>query len=426
MTESDTSLPPWASRQGAVVLAMLETVVDSVQKGIPADRTLHALLSKNKKYGSRDRRLMGDTIFAWFRWHGAIGSYPLPTGLCAAWMLDGREWPPALQAILEELEISEPEILSEDLSLADRKAAVEAAFQIELPPVEQWLPEWYQSETDHLGPWEDRIRDHINRPPTWLRVDRSTRTEIHDALIADGAEWAGEASPCSYSFREAGKVHHWLRSHPEAIEVQDLGSQQVVRICAPKAGELWWDACSGAGGKSLQLLDEANRDLNLTCTDKREEILTELTKRGRRHGLGKVRRYALDLLQEEVTLPNFSFNGILLDAPCSGSGTWQRNPDDAWRTEAKDVEQHGRRQLRMLNAIAPALQNGGHLIYAVCSLTRRETTQVITDFLQANPEYSLAPFTNPLNGETTDGSLFLLPEQTHGDGMFVAKLTRTL
>jgi 16S rRNA (cytosine967-C5)-methyltransferase len=88
----------------------------------------------------------------------------------------------------------------------------------------------------------------------------------------------------------------------------------VVRICDPQAGQKWWDACCGNGGKSLQLLDQAERNLDLTCTDRREEVLKELTRRGRRYGLSKVRRYALDLLKNDFQLPNVSFDGILPNA----------------------------------------------------------------------------------------------------------------
>jgi len=417
---SETALPPWASRQAAVVLAMLETTEEGVRDGQPADRVLHTIIGGNRKYGSRDRRLIRDAVFSWFRWHGAIGTFPLARGLCMAWMFEGKEWPAALQAMLNEFSIELPDVLASELSLDDRKAAVEETFSVELPAVDQWLPEWWKTETAHLGAYEDRLAEHFQRPPTWIRVDQKAQNILHPQLIEDGAEWAGESCPCAYSFDDPGKVNRWLQSQSEHIEIQDLSSQQVVRICDPKPNQKWWDACCGNGGKSLQLLDQAERTLDLTCTDRREEVLRELTKRGRRHGLSKVRRYVLDLLQKEILLPNIQFDGVLIDAPCSGTGTWSRNSDAPWRTEASDIPQGGRRQLRLLQATAPSVAEGAILIFAVCSLCKTETLDVVEGFLESNPAFSLRKFTHPLNGSETDGTVTFLPSETKGDGMFVA------
>lgn len=416
-----SSLPSWAPRQAAVLLAMLEATEAGVREGQPADRVLNNLMAGNKKYGSRDRRLIRDCVFSWFRWHGAVGDLPLAKGLCAAWFLEAREWPPALQAILEELKVEVPAVLAADSSLEDKRRALAAAFDCTLPPVEEWLPVWWKDQTAHLGPYENRLNEHMKRPPTWLRVDHTARKLLHDQLIEDGAEWAG---PGAYAFEDAGKISRWLQAQSEYIEIQDLASQQVVRICNPQAGQKWWDACCGNGGKSLQMLDAADRNLDLTCTDRREEVLAELTKRGRRHGLSKVRRYALDLLQTDLQLPKIAFDGVLVDAPCSGTGTWSRNPDAPWRTEASDIQQAFRRQLKLLQAVAPALSSGGILVYAVCSICKSETLDVVAAFLEAEPGYQLESFPHPLIGETTDGTLILLPTETRGDGMFVAKFVK--
>lgn len=420
---SDSSpLPTLAPRQASILLEILEQVVEAVREGQPADRTLHGILSRQRKFGSRDRRLIGDAVFAWFRWHGATGDLPYPIGLCAAWAFEQREWPPALQAILQDLGLETPETAAPASNLDELKHRVEADLKLELSPVEEWLPTWFREETEHLGPWTDRIIEHTSRPPTWLRVDQERQSELHADLLEAGGEWAGESTPNAYAFAQPGAVNQLLQKHEDALEIQDLGSQQVAVICDPKPGQTWWDACCGAGGKSLQLLDLAKRNLDLTCTDRRESVLKELVKRGRRHGTGKVRRYALDLLNPPQ-LPNIEFDGILLDAPCSGTGTWSRNPDDAWRTEKKEIGQQARRQVKMVETVLPVLKKGGTLVYAVCSITQSETTAVVKAILEQHPSLSLCPFPHPFTGEETDGSLLMLPTETRGDGMFVAKFT---
>ena len=423
MTSSPTDLPPWANRQAALTLGILEKVALKVSDGEPADRMLRRIIGDKKKYGSRDRRLFGDVVFTWFRWHGVVGGLPLARGLCVAWYLDATPWPPALSAILLDMGISEPDPLPPETPLQERKAAAEAVFDTTLPDLQHWVPDWVAKETAHLGPLEDRLHEILHRPPTWLRVDRQEQPALHEALLADGAAWAGDADPCAYAFDNPGKVHAWLQKHAEAIEIQDLASQQVARICDPAPESSWWDACAGAGGKALHLLDRSGRNMELTCTDKREQILSEITRRGRQHGLARVRRYALDLLKNPE-LPNLTFDGILLDAPCSGAGTWSRAPDTLWRTSEKDVQQLSRRQVRMLEAVLPPLKPGGKLIYAVCSLLQSETHGVIDAFLAAHPELTLVPTPHPLTGAATDGKIVITPTESKGDGMFIANMIK--
>lgn len=416
-------LPPWASRQAAVCLSLLEQAIARVQQGEPADRALRTVMGDQKKYGSRDRRLFGDALFAWFRWYGAVREIPLARGLCVAWYLDSRPWVPALEAILGDVQLPCPVPIGGDTPPVERKALAERAFGLTLPEVKAWLPEWVLAETRDWTTADELLRTVIFRPPTWLRVDAEARPALHEVLLAGGGIWAGEASPNAYAFEDPGTVHALLRNHADVLEIQDIASQQVVRLCAPSAGQSWWDACCGAGGKSLQLLDESGRDLDLTCTDRREHVLREISRRGRKHGLARTRRYALDLLKDPER-PNIPFDGILVDAPCSGQGTWARNPDAAWRTQERDIRQHARRQLKMLETVAPALKPAGKLVYSVCSLTRSETTDVVQAFLGNQPGFRLMPVDHPLTGQPTDGCVRVLPAQGPGDGMFIAVFIR--
>jgi 16S rRNA (cytosine967-C5)-methyltransferase len=422
MNDPSAPLPSWAPRQAHLLLDLIAGILPEVMEGTPADRALQNRLSGQKQFGSRDRRLMGDALFARMRWHGAVDDLTPHTALCAAWMLDAAPWPTPLLALLRDLGVDAPPPLASNSSLDERYRAVEKTLGVALPPPDALLPAWWKDESSIWGPWSDRLHEAIHRPPTWLRVDRDRQPELHASLLEDGALWS-ESSPCSYGFTDSGKVHTWMRQHADCLEIQDISSQQVVRIANPQSGEIWWDACCGAGGKSLQLLDHAGRRLDLTCTDRREIVLRELIERGRRHGLGKVRRYVLDLLHEP-DLPNLPFDGILLDAPCSGTGTWARNPDAPLRTSLSDIRQSARRQLQMLRAVLPVLRPGGQLVYAVCSLAQSETRDVVSALLDAEPTLQLQPFASPLGGQTTNGTLALLPKDTRGDGMFVATFVK--
>jgi len=114
----------------------------------------------------------------------------------------------------------------------------------------------------------------------------------------------------------------------------------------------------------------------------------------------------------------------MVDAPCSGWGTWSRNPDARWRSSRRDVAQCATRQLKILNNVKWCVKPGGVLIYAVCSITCPETEEVVMNFLDQQEDFKLEPFTHPLTGEQTNGQLQIWPWESPGDGMFIARLRR--
>jgi len=212
--------------------------------------------------------------------------------------------------------------------------------------------------------------------------------------------------------------------HAGVFEIQDLASQLVSHACAPRPGETWWDACAGEGGKLLHLADLMENKGVIWATDRNERRLAVLKRRAGRAQLFNYRTASWD---GSAKLPTKTkFDGILVDAPCSGVGTWQRNPHSRWTTEPRDVKEMAATQLALLNHVASSLKPKGRIVYSVCTLTRTETTAVADAFSAAHPE--LRPW--PLFGEaqvTESGSssadssrLFLWPHELNANGMFIA------
>ncbi|HWZ94379.1 MAG TPA: RsmB/NOP family class I SAM-dependent RNA methyltransferase [Opitutaceae bacterium] len=202
-----------------------------------------------------------------------------------------------------------------------------------------------------------------------------------------------------------------------AFEIQDLASQFVGHACAPQPGETWWDACAGAGGKTLHLADlMQNRGL-VWASDRSARRLTALKQRTAR---AKIFNYRTALWDGSARLPTKTkFDGILLDAPCSGVGTWQRNPHARWTTTPNDVSELAAIQLQLLNHAASALKPGGRLIYSVCTLTRSETTAVAEAFATAHPELEPQPLFGS-GSEAPSSQLTILPHEINANGMFIA------
>jgi 16S rRNA (cytosine967-C5)-methyltransferase len=186
-------------------------------------------------------------------------------------------------------------------------------------------------------------------------------------------------------------------------------------------GQTWWDACAGEGGKTLHLADLMVNKGVIWATDRNFKRLDTLKRRAAR---AKLFNYRTALWDGSAKLPTKTkFDGILVDAPCSGVGTWQRNPHARWTTTPDDVRELAATQLALLNHVAGSLKPGGRLIYAVCTLTRSETTAVARAFSAAHPELAPAPLTVPgatAPGSAAPGTLFLWPHDLNANGMFIA------
>jgi 16S rRNA (cytosine967-C5)-methyltransferase len=158
------------------------------------------------------------------------------------------------------------------------------------------------------------------------------------------------------------------------------------------------------------------------ATDIREAALVELRRRARRADAVRIEPRSWDGACDPA--PVTAFDGVLLDAPCSGLGTWHRNPDARWRTPHADVQTKAGVQSALLARCADKVRPGGALVYATCTLTRIENEDVIAAFLAARPDYALAPFRSPLTGMDTDGRVWIWPWDGPCNGMFAARLKR--
>lgn len=168
------------------------------------------------------------------------------------------------------------------------------------------------------------------------------------------------------------------------FRIQDLSTQQTANYFKAKENETWWDACAGAGGKSLALKGE-DPDVMLFATDKRPAILGNLEERFRIFNIKKFKTFVVNL--EEESPENFPmFDGIIADVPCSGSGTWARNPENLLFFSEKDIERYQDKQISILKHIYPKLKSGKPLVYVTCSVFTAENEDVINKFQQQHPD----------------------------------------
>lgn len=401
-----------------------------IEEGRPADSILNTYLRIHKELGSRDRRFLSQAIFSYFRWYGWT-VVKLKLGVSEACLigtaLDLTELPQSFQFM---------------------ETRCKFPFKIEplgaagLPEKAEKLNQWFK-DTPDFQPLErcdlvfpefesvvdpemamDCIEQLQRRPAAWMR-SRTEPAAIVQAL-------AEHKIPCTVHDHitaaiavEGGvSLANVLAPQASQFVVQDIASQCVGLICDPQKGGDWWDCCSGAGGKTLQLMDLMQQEGKVLATDIRIPVLKELKKRSRRYGIKNIRTQLFNAVNDEPFTK--VFDGVLVDAPCSGWGTWSRNPDARWRASKRDVVQCASRQLKILNNAKWCVKPGGTLIYAVCTFTRPETEEVVMNFLDQQPNFKLDPFANPLTGEATNGQLQIWPKNSSGDAMFIARFVRDI
>jgi len=302
------------------------------------------------------------------------------------------------------------------------------------------VPEWIWPELDFSPDAAEArkfawLRSLQVKPPPWLRA-RPGRAAALAKALGHCEPAAQPLAPDALRYSGAADLYVSDAFNSGEFEIQDLASQIVGSLCAPKPGETWWDACAGEGGKSLHLADQMQNKGTLWCSDRSHRRLDTLK---RRFSRAQLYNYRLAPWETPDHLPTKTkFDGILVDAPCSGIGTWARNPDARWTTTAQDVEELSAVQRGLLDIIAASLKPGGRLIYAVCTLARRETTDIAAAFSAAHPELTPLSLSASACGAARErgdsepasrlsplaSGLVLWPQDLHANGMFVAAWQR--
>lgn len=389
---------------------LLRLYVDCHQaflEGRPVDQALSAAFRKNKKMGSKDRRFYSTALFGLYRYWGWLKQTARQDPLLAlywAYRLEG-ERPSAIWS--ERLNLPEagepPQDLLEKLELAHQFNA-KAQLADLVPP---FLPQPDLATLESLQA----------RPRLWVRLQKDG---AFARVLAQG-ELEHERHPMLTEAVALDKPMD-LKPYAGEVEIQDLSSQAVGRLCAPKPGEAWLDYCAGAGGKGLHLYTLMQGQGRLTLSDTRQEALDEAQRRFEAAGYDQAEFCWLD--EENDPLPDQAYDGVLADVPCSGSGTWHRAPWLRWQLDEAQLNQLTAQQELILEAAATKLKPGGVLIYATCSILPEENREITEAFRAKHPNFQLEPFTDPLSGQEQPGERLILPQGAGGNGMYLCRMRR--
>lgn len=419
----------------------IETLFNQVMStNMPADRIIGQYFREHKKHGSKDRRVIRESLFGLFRWWGWLNqlnssqkhtTWFQQLSTCA--MLEQHEWNDVATAWNDfaswpQTRPDQVELIN-NASLNDKLTAFMTVSGIDTCQLTQLLPQWFWQ----LCPIDDVdqyavVNAMSSRPPIWARAQTLSTEKVIKSLGQAGIEakansYFSDAINLGHKSINLNEVNVYKQGY---LEIQDLASQVIGQICQPNNHDKWWDACSGAGGKTLQLyslmLQQGSALTgSIIASDIRTKPLEELRKRAKRAGFDNisVAPWKGDVLPVDAN----AFDGVLVDAPCSCTGTWRRNPDMRWLDDASAVTDKPMLQLAILRRSAVAVKSGGKLVYATCSLSPSENEQIVKDFLSETAEFELEPVTHPFTGQLCD-MLTIWPQQANSDGMFVAKMRR--
>jgi 16S rRNA (cytosine967-C5)-methyltransferase len=393
---------------------------------IPADRQMEGYFRTHRDMGVRDRGFVAETVYGCLRerrWLEHIAGSALLLDVVAAYLLTHGYSARALE---------------ETGFRGDARGMVERARTLDkttLPfAIQANMPDWLEQRLRaQFGEAESlALALALNQPaPVDMRVNtiKARRDEVQTRLTQEGfpceiTPW----SPSGLRRHDRAPIFKTLCFKEGLFEVQDEGSQLLALMLEPRRQEMVVDFCAGAGGKTLHIGALMANTGTVYAFDVLAKRLEKLKPRLRRAGLNNVRMVTISHERDaRVQRLKGKIDRVLVDAPCSGTGTLRRNPDIKWRdinlAELTDTQQ------RILAAAAELLKPGGRLVYATCSLLKEENEDIVEKFLAARPDFRALPVNEILERRhlplsMTGDALRLLPHLHQTDGFYAVALER--
>ena len=390
---------------------------DVLKHGKHTEITLEGILKSNRKLGSRDRRFIATSVFEIIR-HWRLFSEiakKLPSANLSQWekltlihcVINGSiypNWAPEFDGLENETRQLKFEFINS-------------------PAILYSVPDWiHQKGVEQFGvdSWSSILIGLNQQPKIVIRINslRADPDLVQKELQANNIQLI----PLSSEFTKIhGAIHNAaelssrivfksLKSFNQGcFEIQDAGSQLIAPFLAPKAGEYIIDACCGAGGKTLHLADLMNNQGKILAMDIHASKLKTLKARAFRANVGII-EYAV-CAETRIAEETNRADGLLLDVPCSGSGTMKRQVDIKWKTSEDQIAKYCSLQERILNDYCLMVKPNGRLVYATCSIWGEENHLQIKRFLANHPEFVL------------DSEKQVLPSEGY-DGFYMARLRR--
>jgi len=350
-------------------------IIETFNGEMPLHNWLKNFFREHKQMGSKDRKQASEMVYCFYRLgHAAKDSSAEENILTGLFLCNHSS-----NEILQYFKPTWNEQIG--LSLEEKMAIISHPLQLK-----------------KIFPWTDQLSDNIDhpvfcesflqQPDLFIRLRPGFQNAVREKLNQHSIDYR-EISPECLAFANATKLDELIELNREAV-IQDLNSQKVGSFfeiphnsSSDKTRKVW-DCCAGSGGKSIMLFD-IHPGIELTVSDIRESVLANLKNRFQEAGIKEYHSFPADLTKQNTKskMPYASYDLIIADLPCSGSGTWGRNPDSLYFFDINEAGRYQAMQKKILSNIIPCLKKEGVLIYITCSVFKKENEEVV-DFVQQN------------------------------------------
>ena len=332
----------------------------------PLHHYLRNFFRQHPEMGSRDRRLCSGLVYSWFRIGKALMQLSPEERLAHSVFLTQTDSNDVTEYLLKKFTKINHEYISADVN--DKLDEVRKYNSL---IIEDFFP--------FAEPLSDGINRHeyaksmLLQPYTWIRANADASDKIQSMLAENNLVFIHEENRFGIL---SGVNLEQKGLHAEWFEVQDKSSQQTGTMYQPNKNESWYDCCAASGGKSL-LLHSMESTVMLTVSDNRSAILKNLEDRFRKNKIKNYKMILADLELEPPDIAEKTFEGIIADVPCSGSGTWSRAPERLSFFNMEDLDSYIERQKKIIHHTVSLLKTGSPLIYSTCSVFKRENEVVV-------------------------------------------------
>lgn len=431
-------------KQGAHLQTAIEILEKISDSKIPMDNTLRDYMHHRRYIGSKDRKAIVELVYNVVRATARLGWWleemkheDIPRARVIAFSVLNGMSPHNVKIRCTGEKYCPAELTEQEIKLIEALESKDLSSTGMPDAVRVECPDWAEDKLRTL--WGDDFAAQMEAmlPPAQidLRVNtiKLTREQAQNSLAKDEVETI--FTPYSpYGLRAVGKKPYMSATkafHKGFVEIQDEGSQLISIVCDAQPGMRVLDYCAGGGGKTLGLAASMQGKGIIFAMDNDSR---RLEKGRRRYKKADVHNVEVRSLEDEknrkwLRRQKGAMDIVLVDAPCSSSGTWRRNPDLRWNWYGPTLEEIIELQAEILGRVADKVKPGGRLVYATCSLFEEENEKQVEAFLAQNPDYSLLPVSEiwpssagkcPVSGDF----LRLTPKDHETDGFFTAVLQR--
>jgi 16S rRNA (cytosine967-C5)-methyltransferase len=402
---------------------VFEQVLQVFYQQRPVDNWLTNYFRLHHQIGSKDRKRISNAIFGYFRWYGWLKKI-LPSdhtlALLLGYLLDDNGVDDMIQFwsghCAAALNVTDKLDTIADSGLKQKQEIVSNLIgQVTLAELN---PSFVRGWSD------EKIGAFQKRPNIWIRISDSPDRFLQFLAEKQVVYRLLPSQKHSLEIMSPVNLFESEDYRQGKIEVQDIASQGIGLICNPSNQDVWWDVCAGSGGKALHLSSLMQGMGKIYATEVDQPRFAELKKRLARH---KMPHSIEPTIWNGTALPRFEPipTKVLVDAPCTCSGTWRRAPDIRWRLADSTISYYSELQLGILNLASSILNKDGTLVYATCSIFDEENEKVVERFLGIHPDFQLLQTICPFTGKTHGTGIHFEPPEINGNAMFAAVMIRT-